>query len=92
MKRILKYKLDITDYQKLPLGKNAQILAVQIQNEEICLWAIVEIGCAPHDVIIRMFGTGHEMSKDDLRYIGTIQQWNGKLIWHVFKEIWQEND
>jgi len=34
----------------------------------------------------KVFGTGRLVTDPDrLEYVGTVQQWGGDLIWHVFK-------
>jgi len=40
-KSIWKYQLEVTDNQIVKMPKDAEILSVQTQNEEVCLWALV---------------------------------------------------
>ena len=87
---IYKYQLKITSSQKIYLPLFAEILTAQIQEQSgLCLWAKVnEQRANISERTIEMFGTGHPMSKAQRRYINTIQQDNGALIWHIFeKEI-----
>ena len=83
---IYKYPIKITDSQKVKLPLNAEILTVQMQGETLCLWAKVEeVGnTSTEERTIEVFGTGHPMSDDARRYIGTIQIHVGAL-WHVFE-------
>lgn len=85
MKKIYKYELMMADEQTIELPKHSKILTVQIQNGNICLWALV----FPQEVMqkykVRIIGTGHPagyVDADD--YIGTVQQNEGQLVWHVF--------
>ena len=85
-REIWKFELEITDEQIINIPIGAQIISVQAQRGEPCLWAIVnaEERCAsPKKIIIH--GTGHAISEDAGNYIGTFQQMNGDLIWHVFE-------
>lgn len=84
MKRIYKYPIEITDVQNVMLPFGAEILCVQFQQEQLCLWAIVNDN-TPEPRTIYIFGTGHDMDDTPRRYIGTVQQHGGALIWHVFE-------
>lgn len=90
MKVIWKYPLEPRDVQTIQMPKRAQILTVQNQREQICLWAVVDPGEPLRLGKIRILGTGHTHSPeffDHLRYIGSIQQDEGRLVWHVFEEM-----
>lgn len=83
---IYKYPIKITDEQKVKLPLNAEILTAQMQGDTLCLWAKVEEGnTSMEERTIEVFGTGHPMSDNNRRYIGTTQMHGGALIWHVFE-------
>lgn len=87
MSKIYKYELEITDKQILYIPKGGKILSVQFQNSTLCLWALVDLNNPNQERIIRILGTGHEAKESSLKYyIDTVQQFDGKLIWHVFEE------
>ncbi len=87
MKTIYKYK--ITPYvEEYDLPLNAEILTVQVQIEDVCIWAIVD----SEETIrqcrrIKIYGTGHEMTDEKHKYIGTFQMNGGVGIFHVFEII-----
>jgi hypothetical protein len=86
--KIYKYPIEITDVQKVKLPLNAEILTAQIQSGSgLCLWAKVEEehNTDTEEHTIEVFGTGHPMSAHDRRYLGTVQQAGGSLIWHIFE-------
>lgn len=86
---IWKFPLKTTDAQKLSLPKGAEILCVQTQFNEPCLWALVEEGNTEFRVF-ETFGTGHPVHCDmgvDRKYIGTYQLDGGSLVFHVFERI-----
>lgn len=91
MAEILKYKVHLTRLQTLTLNKGAEILTVQEQAGELCMWAKVSgrvIDAANSELVsIYMVGTGHEVPVDASRYINTIQVDNGGelLIIHVYE-------
>lgn len=81
---IYKYPIAITDTQGIRMPAGAKILSAQIQNEVLCIWAMVEPN--NKDVIrqIEIIGTGAEIPHNPLKrdYIGTVQ--HSFFVWHVF--------
>ena len=85
MKTIYKYPIKIVDHQVLNLPMGAEILTVQTQKGEPFLWAKVDTDeRETTEVNIYVHGTGHPVRDETAVYLGTIQQFNGDLIWHVF--------
>lgn len=87
MRTIWKYQLDVCDNQFLEMPKNAEMLTVQQQQGIEHLWAIVDPELPKETRHIRMYGTGHNISDDNLNYISTIQLLDGNLVFHVFEVI-----
>ena len=84
MKTIYKYVLSLVENPALDMPRGARVLDVQIQNNEICLWAIVE---STEKLETRKFfiaGTGNPVPQGAGDYIGTVQQ--DRFVWHVFEE------
>lgn len=85
MKTIWKYPLEITDEQVVAMPNDAEILTVQMQGSELCLWAVVEDTNPKEPRTICIIGTGNPMPDERfLIYIGTAQM--GPLVWHVFEK------
>ena len=85
MKRILKYTLDIADYQELTLSENSKILSVANQRDSIVLYALTneELTTCTYSIIIH--GTGHPANDViGAQFIGTVSLHNGSLMFHVF--------
>jgi hypothetical protein len=86
MKKIFKYVLKTTDVQSVEMPKGAEILSIQTQNDDPCIWALVDPEQEMEYRIFRIFGTGHDVMGDDtLNYIGTYQQYGGSLVFHCFE-------
>jgi hypothetical protein len=87
MKTIYKYTLQITDMQRITLPVGAEILCVQMQGSDPCLWAIVNDheSIPKMDITIRTYGTGQPLESTKENYIGTYQSMSGQLVFHVFK-------
>jgi hypothetical protein len=84
--RILKYPLEVTDEQEVTIPHPATVLSVQLQGDQICLWALTDPEGAPVKRIIRFFGTGHTIPSDeDFSYLGTVQE--PPFVWHVLAKI-----
>lgn len=82
MKIIYKYILEFDKKQQIELPLDAEILSVQMQNEKICLWAKVSSTLPKAKRTIYIYGTGTEIEKDNLSYVGTVQ--DGIYVLHIF--------
>lgn len=87
MRTIWKFKLQTTDEQKILMPKGSEILTVQIQDGEPCLWAMIEDSNSETEKrYIEVFGTGNPIvSHGPRNYIGTYQLRGGELVFHVFE-------
>lgn len=87
-KVIWKYTLKFTsDHHNILMPDCAEILSVQNQCGDICMWVLVdpkEKGSEERSFVV--YGTGHDIDRpQDLRYVGTTQHNNGVLVLHVFE-------
>lgn len=83
MKTIYKYPIEITDEQVIEMPLGANILNVQIQNDTVNIWAMVDPKEYAVPVKLRIFGTGNPVPSGlVLRYIGTVQA--AGFVWHIF--------
>ena len=87
--RIFKYPIAIADKQEVDMPKGASILCCQVQVNRVCLWAAVDPGVPLEPRTILMVGTGKDVTFDltAVRYIGTIQNLDGTLVFHVFEPV-----
>ncbi len=81
MRKIFKYPIRLTPLQDIEIPEGAYFLDVQLQEKQICIWAIVdtEREKEQHKIVIR--GTGHDV-QEDIDYLGTVQQ--DGYVWHIF--------
>ena len=88
MKTIWKFAVGIDDRQDIRVPKGAKVLTVQMQDRELCLWAIVETDAATIgvDMPVWVHGTGHPCAVDEKfgRYVDSVQMHDGQLVFHVF--------
>lgn len=85
--RVYKYPIEVTDYQSVTLPQNAEILTVQVQNGQPCIWALVNPENETVERNLRIVGTGHPIDDEarKLIYIGSFQMYGGRLVFHVFE-------
>lgn len=81
MKKIYKYHLLPDGGCTTLIGKFKQFLDVQVQNDEICIWAIVDDELSEIQIDVYTIGTGWTIT-DDYSYFRTVQQ--EEFVWHVF--------
>ena len=95
---VWKYEIPITDEFEVEMPSNSRILCVQTQlhnsqqgiwEEDIpCIWVVTDGN--KEQMSTRRFviiGTGHPFNPEPLQYIGTFQQYNGGLVWHLFEQV-----
>lgn len=88
MKTVYKYDLKGIREQSILMPLDAEVLCVQMQNNEPKIWALVDSENPNELVNFFIFGTGHEIKiKENLKYIGTFQTQNKIFVFHVFKEV-----
>lgn len=87
--RIWKWTLEIVDYQTLEMPIDSKILCVQMQGLSLQLWAICDEEALKEERYFVIYGTGNPLSDNNWaeNYIGTVQDSNGSLVWHVFETI-----
>lgn len=85
MKRIHKHTLEICDIQTLSIHQDAIILHLDNQNENLCLWAMVDTTTPKVPRKIRVLGTGHTVPDKPLKFLGTVLI--HPYVWHVFEDM-----
>ena len=87
MKTIYKYELELVDSQTLMLPAAFEVLTVEAQHGNLCLWAMVdpdETELSPLSVMIK--GTGHKITDDewaDFYYLKSVHMLPF-VVYHVF--------
>lgn len=94
MKVIHKFLLEIIDEQKIMMPKGAEILDVQVQRGEACVWALVNTNEEPIPHHFTVVGTGQALGAylSLGKYIATFQA--GSFVGHVFhgKDFFEDDD
>lgn len=92
MKTIWKFPimLNISNIVKISMPKNSEIISLQMQNEEPCMWVIVDTHVGTEERTFEVYGTGHEIIDEKgfhRNFIGTFQVAGGELVFHLFEKI-----
>lgn len=97
--KIWKFAIPIQREIELRLPSGARILTVQLKDNEVTLWALVNPDAEKETRHFEIYGTGHEVhDAGNLHYVGTAQQpidldigVGDVLVWHLFEVIrWKE--
>lgn len=83
MKIIYKFKLRAVGQQEIEMSKNAEILCLETQFGEPCIWTLVETDDEQEIKSFFIVGTGEPMPENPSKYIGTYQK--GEFVFHVFE-------
>ena len=90
MKKVIwKFELNTKGNQEIKLPLDYEVLALQIQNNKPCIWVLVDPDKSKETEVFEIYGTGHPIYYDigiDRKYVGTWQEQNGMLVWHLFKQ------
>ena len=70
----------------ITIPKGAQILHTQSQREIPCIWALVNPDAELETRYFYTAATGEEIP-DSHKYIGTVTQYNGEYMWHIFEVV-----
>lgn len=85
MKTIWKFPLHKVALQSLSMPKGAKILTLQVQNDQPCIWALVDEDHRKELKEFLTFGTGHQLPEKLGPYVGSYQIHDGWLVFHVFE-------
>ena len=86
LKEIWEFHLDICDEQTILIPKNAKILSVQAQNDNLCLWVLCDPLASKIERIFYIYGTGNPIQNYPLgKFINTAQTKDG-MSWHIFEK------
>jgi hypothetical protein len=87
MKRIYKYPISIESTTTVVLRVGAEVLKIAIQGDqdETFLWALVDPAAAEETWTFDVYGTGHDIDDavDSISYVDTVFLSNG-LVFHFF--------
>jgi len=84
---IWKFTLENETAQKIKMPKGAKILSVEIQRNEIVVYAMVNTSIAEKEQRkFKIIGTGDSMdaSINNYTFLGSVLVQNGDYVFHVF--------
>lgn len=84
MTTIHKFRISIEDQFSIEMPVGADVIAVADQRGSAAMWAIVDTAAPLERRGFAVRGTGHPFRGNEGRHLGTFQQANGALVWHLF--------
>ena len=82
--QIWKFPLELTGVQEVEMPSGSQLLSVAVQQETLCLWAMVDLDRGTKERrMIDIIGTGNPIDSHRRSFIGTVQM--ESFVWHVFE-------
>ena len=85
MKTIWKYGIPAR-VTVLDMPSGAEILTIQMQGADLCLWALVDPAQSTETRKFHAYRTGDTAPDSAERYVGTALASDGSRVWHVFEE------
>lgn len=83
---VWKFPLQVADEQIIEVPLGAKPLNAEMQNDELCLWMLVNPAVEKVTKKVHIHGTGHKVS-DFVTvgdYVDSFMMLNGSLVFHVF--------
>lgn len=87
MQTIYKYPLALKDKQRVVMHEGATVFHVDVQNEQLTIWAMVDTNQPMEDRHFYIVGTGHPMPNGPVKHVGTALMQHDRFVWHVFEGI-----
>jgi hypothetical protein len=85
---IYKYSYDVVmDEIPIAVPEGAELLDVQNQDERLTFWFMVDTTAPLTSHTYLVYGTGHPVGIWTGKHVGTVQQHNGALVWHIFEKV-----
>jgi hypothetical protein len=84
---IWKFPLRVTDEQAVDMPIGAEILSVQTQHDIPCIWALVNPKIKSRPRVFNIFGTGHEVPAEKLKFVGSFQVADEDGAFHLFEKL-----
>lgn len=86
MRKVWKFPVQLDDRVNVRLPMGSTILTVDMQADELCLWALVNPDQRIHEVrTLRIAGTGHPITDEAVDHLGTFFLHDRALVFHVFE-------
>ena len=92
MNTVWKFQIPALTQFNVTMPKNAQIIHVDSQLEQACLWAVVDPGALTETRSFILVETGHDIPAFDyplerLKHCGTFMLSGGSLVFHLFEKV-----
>ena len=90
MRAMWKFPLEIGVESEIEMPPGSQVRYVGVQGETPCMWVEVNLDRTEEPAECRLFsvfGTGHEIASDSLKYHGTFMLLDELFVGHLFERV-----
>ena len=87
MRTIFKYTLDADRTVEVAMPIGSKIIHVHGQNDEVCIWAVVDPDATMEVRKFSVYGTGHPMNEEPEQYVGSVHIHGDELVFHIFEKV-----
>ena len=87
MRKVFRYEFKVQDNFSIQMPVGAEILHVNTQKNQPCLWALVDPKARAETRWFRVLGTGHAISEEYVSlgdYVGTFFLYDKSFVGHLF--------
>jgi hypothetical protein len=85
---VWKFVLDLNaGREAVDMPSGATVLDVQMQHDQLTMWAEVDPDGPLRARMFVWYGTGHPMPPAFRKFLGTVQLEHGHFVLHVFEEL-----
>ena len=90
MQKIWKFSIPAKDTFDLVLKEGAQVLTVQVQEEEPYIWVLLDPDAPDEAASFLLIPTGKALPDVPVSYVGTFQVLEGAGVFHLFRQEGRE--
>lgn len=86
-KTVWKFPFDVTDDISIEMPAGAEVLHVEAQAGQPCIWALVDPAAKKVERRFRLAGTGHPIAirpRSQFDHVGSFFMAAGALVFHLF--------
>jgi hypothetical protein len=81
------WKFEIKPDATISMPVGAEILSVAVQNNQPCVWAMVDPDAPRENRSFKTVPTGADFDTRSLKYVGSFHDEEGWMVFHLFEEF-----
>ena len=90
MRRVYKYPIPVLGQPiTLQIARGYKVVSFGHQGDPQTVFMWAEVNPEEEELVdhtFHVFGTGHDITDDNLEFVATVNVWPVGLVWHVYQE------